>query len=276
MISGGTGESARGARSDGPERLRVEELAGPRFGPVSLEVHGGEIVGLYGVLGSGRSSLLETLAGRYGRRARNDRRGRAARRPALPGSALRAGVALVPSDRLRQALWDTRSAADNLLLPSYAGSHGAACAGSPASAGVFGDIARRVGLQPMSPGQKGAAFSGGNQQKLVLGRWLAQADRLAVLLLDEPTQGVDVGARRQIYDTCDELAASGMAVLFASSEAEEVARLAHRALILDRGRIIADLAGEEITESALMHRAHQFTGVTADEPDPPSVPEKDS
>jgi ribose transport system ATP-binding protein len=277
VISGGTGETVtRDVRADGPERLGIDALAGPRFGPVSFDVRGGEIVGLYGVLGSGRSSLLETLAGRYGAEAGTVTVDGRRLCPRSPRSALRAGVALVPSDRLRQALWDTRSAADNLLLPSYTRLGRAGLRDFARERRVFGSVAKRVGLHPLAPGQKGAAFSGGNQQKLVLGRWLAQADRLAVLLLDEPTQGVDVGARRQIYDTCRALAADGMAVLFASSEAGEVAQLAHRAFILDRGRIIADLTGEEISESALLDHAHQFTGVTADEPGSSPVPKKDS
>jgi ribose transport system ATP-binding protein len=268
VISGGRAKATAPAAAAGlgQVRLRLRALAGPRFGPVDLQVRSGEIVGLYGVLGSGRTSLLETLAGRF---AADGGEAEVDGRPLAAGSAaaaLRRGVALVPSDRLRQALWGTRSAADNLLLPSYGRLARWGLRRPGRERRLFEETARWVDLQPPAAGRKGAAFSGGNQQKLVLGRWLARADRLTVLLLDEPTQGVDVGAREQIYHVCRELAGRGLAVLFASSDAQEVQQLAHRAVVLDRGRAIAELAGEEITEAALLHHAHQFTGVTAARP----------
>ena len=261
----------------GDVRLAVRGLSGPRFGPVDLHVRAGEIVGLYGVLGSGRTSLLETLASRFRPAAGEVEVDGRPVRARTPAAALRRGVALVPSDRLPRALPSPRGAADNRPRPSP---------GRPATAGLrrpgrerrlFRDIGARVGLHPLAPARRGGAFSGGNQQKLVLGRWLARADDLAVLLLDEPTQGVDVGARRQIYDVCREVASHGLAVLFASSDAEEVALLAQRAIVVDRGQITTELRGADITEAALLHESHQFTGVTTDaagegEPAPVEAP----
>jgi ribose transport system ATP-binding protein len=276
VISGSAGQPVASAApvaasvTSGPVRLRLRALAGPRFGPMDLDVRAGEILGLYGVLGSGRSSLLETLSGRFTSVSGHmevDGRPIAARTPA---AALRRGIALVPSDRLRQALWGTRSAADNLLLPSYRSLAKAGVRRPGRERQLFRASALRVDLQPPAGDRKGSSFSGGNQQKLVLGRWLARADKLAVLLLDEPTQGVDVGARRQIYEVCRELADRGLAVVFASSDAEEVQQLAQRAVVMDRGRPIAELAAHDITEATLLHHAHQFTGVTTGGPDVPS------
>ncbi|WP_283136301.1 sugar ABC transporter ATP-binding protein [Rhizohabitans arisaemae] len=276
VISGGTGEPTPAVeRSDlGDVRLKVTGLAGPRFGPLDVEVRAGEILGLYGVLGSGRSSFLETLAGRFPATSGGFQvDGRPVARRGGPAEALRRGVALVPSDRARQALWGTRSAADNLLLPSFAELGRLGVRNPGGERRLFADTAGKVALHPPDATRKGAAFSGGNQQKLVLGRWLARADRLAVLLLDEPTQGVDVGARRQIYQVCRDLAERGLAVVFASSDAQEVAQLAQRALVMDRGKVIAELTGDEITEATLLQNAHQLTGVTGDVAGTPNVSE---
>ncbi|MFB9965702.1 sugar ABC transporter ATP-binding protein [Sinosporangium siamense] len=264
VISGGTGApTAQVERSDlGAVRLRARGLAGPRFGPLDMEVRAGEILGLYGVLGSGRSSFVETVAGRFAAVEGVIEVDGSPLTGRGPARALRRGIALVPSDRARQALWATRSAADNLLLPSFGELGRLGLRRTRRERRLFGETARKVDLQPPDASRKGGAFSGGNQQKLVLGRWLARAGRLAVLLLDEPTQGVDVGARKQIYEVCRDLAAGGLAVVFASSDAQEVQQLAHRALVMDRGRVIAELTGEDITEAALLQNAHQLTGVT--------------
>jgi ABC-type sugar transport system ATPase subunit len=122
---------------------------------------------------------------------------------------------------------------------------------------VFGALADAVGLRPAGPRLPAAAFSGGNQQKLVLGRWTNAARHTDVLLLDEPTQGVDVGARQEIYEVVSALAADrGTAVLFASSDPEEVVALADRCLIVAEGRIVAELSGAELTEEALLSAIH--------------------
>ncbi|GLU50337.1 sugar ABC transporter ATP-binding protein [Nocardiopsis ansamitocini] len=275
-ISGAVAPTKRATRAaaTGPPVLELSGLRGPRFGPIDLDVRAGEIVGLYGVLGSGRSSLLETLAGRFRATGGTATVGGRAHRPRTPAAALRTGVALVPSDRLRQALLGSRSAADNLLLPSFTRLGTLGVRRASAERATFARIGERVDLQPLAPRRKGAEFSGGNQQKLILGRWLAQADRLGVLLLDEPTQGVDVGARRQIYDVCRELADRGLAVVFASSDAQEVAELAERAVVVEEGRAVAEFTGDAITESTLLDRAHQFTGVTTDTVDAPNAPKE--
>ncbi|MFB2596985.1 sugar ABC transporter ATP-binding protein [Herbiconiux sp. P17] len=237
--------------------LTVERLAGPRFGPVDFTVRAGEILGLYGVLGAGRSSCLETIAGAY--RAEHGTVTVAGKRldAAGPTGAIDRGIAFVPSDRGKQALWPTLSASDNMLMPSYRSLAQGPLRSLRRERTAFDGTALRLDLQPADPSRNGGDFSGGNQQKIILGRWLQNPD-LRVLVLDEPTQGVDVGARQKIYETCFELAAAGVAILFASSDADEIVKLADRVLVFDQGRIAADYTGAEITEDALLSSAHEL------------------
>ncbi|MDX3131075.1 sugar ABC transporter ATP-binding protein [Streptomyces europaeiscabiei] len=261
--SGGEAPALSSPGTPSPARLTVRGLRGPGFGPVDLTVKEGEIVGLYGLIGSGRTRVLETLFGR--RRALEGavRVGERAVSPARPAEALAAGIALVPADRRAQGLFPGLSAQDNVLLPSVRALARRGVRALGAERRVFGSLAEAVGLRPARPGLPASAFSGGNQQKLLLGRWINEARAVDVLLLDEPTQGVDVGARQEIYDVVSSLAEQrGTAVLFASSDPEEAAGLAHRCLIVDRGRIVAELSGAELTEESLLAAVHD-AGPTA-------------
>ncbi|WEH13924.1 sugar ABC transporter ATP-binding protein [Streptomyces sp. VNUA24] len=250
-----------------PARLTVRALRGPGFGPVDLTVAEGEIVGLYGLIGSGRTRVLETLFGRRRASGGSVRVGERAVSASRPADALAAGVALVPADRRAQGLFAGLSAQDNVLLPSVRTLARRGVRALGAERRVFGSLAESVGLRPARPGLPASAFSGGNQQKLLLGRWINEARAVDVLLLDEPTQGVDVGARQEIYDVVSSLAAErGTAVLFASSDPEEAAVLAHRCLVVDRGRIVAELSGAGLTEESLLAAVHD-AGPAAQGPD---------
>ncbi|WP_232108326.1 sugar ABC transporter ATP-binding protein [Streptomyces gossypiisoli] len=261
---GGDGPTADAAdhppareRPPAPPRLTVHGLRGPSFGPVGLTVAEGERVGLYGLIGSGRSRILETLYGRRRASAGTVRVGDRTVTPARPAEALAAGIALVPADRRAQALFPSLSAQDNALLPSVRplARYGVRALG--AERRVFDAVATAVGLRPARPGLPAGAFSGGNQQKLVLGRWINEARHVDVLLLDEPTQGVDVGARQEIYRVVSSLAAErGTAVLFASSDPEEIVALADRCLIVAGGQVVGELSGAGLTEQALLSAVH--------------------
>ncbi|MEU0027109.1 sugar ABC transporter ATP-binding protein [Streptomyces sp. NPDC006335] len=247
----------RSARPPGPPRFTVDALHGPGFGPVSLTVGAGERVGLFGLIGSGRTRILESLYGARRAVGGTVRVGDRTVHPARPADALAAGIALVPADRRRQGLFPVLGAQDNVLLPSVRPLARAGIRALAAERRVFGALADAVGLRPAGPRWPAAAFSGGNQQKLVLGRWTNEARHTDVLLLDEPTQGVDVGARQEIYEVVSALAADrGTAVLFASSDPEEVVALADRCLIVAEGRIVAELSGAELTEEALLSAIH--------------------
>ncbi|MER7894634.1 sugar ABC transporter ATP-binding protein [Streptomyces sp. NPDC096046] len=251
-------------RAPGPPRFTVDGLGGPGFGPVSLTVGEGERVALFGLMGSGRTRILETLYG--GRRADGGtiRLGERTVAPRRPAEALAAGIALVPADRRRQGLFPVLGAQDNALLPSIRPLARSGIRALGAERRVFAALAEAVGLRPAGPRLPAAAFSGGNQQKLVLGRWINEARHVDVLLLDEPTQGVDVGAREEIYQVVSSLAADrGTAVLFASSDPEEVVALADRCLIIAAGRVVGELSGTELTEQALLSAVHDVDTRTA-------------
>ena len=244
-------------RPPAPPRLVAEALRGPGFGPVGLSVAEGERVGLFGLIGSGRTRILETLYGRRRATAGTIRVGDRAVAPTRPADALAAGIALVPADRRAQGLFPSMTAQDNALLPSLRPLSRFGVRGLRSERRVFGALATAVGLRPARPRLPAGAFSGGNQQKLVLGRWINEARQVDVLLLDEPTQGVDVGARQEIYRVVSALAEErGTAVLFASSDPEEIVALADRCLIVARGRIVGELSGTELTEQALLSAVH--------------------
>ena len=246
------------ARTAGRSRLTVDDLHGHGFGPVSLTVGEGERVALFGLIGSGRTRLLETLFGRRRAQGGTIRVGEKEVTPARPAQALAAGIALVPADRRAQALFPSLTAQDNVLLPSIRPLSRAGVRALGAERRVFGSLAESVGLRPARPGLPAGAFSGGNQQKLVLGRWINEARDVEVLLLDEPTQGVDVGARQEIYRVVTGLADErGTAVLFASSDPEEVVALADRCLIVAGGRIVGELSGPDLTGQALLSAVHE-------------------
>jgi ribose transport system ATP-binding protein len=172
-----------------------------------------------------------------------------------PRKAVAAGVALLPEDRKSEGLVLSMSVAENLSLPTIhrlgwwldRGYQEKLAASSIAD----------LGIACRDSDQMAGSLSGGNQQKIVLGKWLAAKPR--VLLLDEPTRGVDVGARAEIYRRLDELAQSGLAVLFVSSELEEVLLLADRVLVMRDGEIRGEVSGEELTEKNIMLLA---TGAT--------------
>lgn len=263
ISAGGVRSERRVSRSTGENvMLEGQALEGRNFGPIDFAVHAGEIVGLYGVLGSGRTSILETIAGRFPTTGGSLSLAAHHVRANGPRARISDGVMLVPADRARQALWSELDAASNILLPSMSRLARYGLRSSKRERREFHRLAEQVDLQPLAFSRPGGQFSGGNQQKLVIARWLGRSRELRVLLLDELTQGVDVGARRKIYETLYALAAEGVAVLFASTDAAEVALVADRALVIDRGVVRGELADDELTEENLIRQTHQFVGAT--------------
>ncbi len=223
---------------------------------VDLQLRAGEVVGIAGLLGSGRSELLRALFGVDERLAGEvEVAGRALRSGDVRG-AIAAGLALLPEDRKLEGLVLSMSITENLSLPTLR-SRGVRL-DRRYDAGVAARANDDLASACSGAGQAAASLSGGNQQKVVLGKWLAAAPR--VLLLDEPTRGVDVGARAEIYRRLDELAAAGLAVLFVSSELEEVLQLADRVLVLRDGAVQGALEAERPTEEDIMMLA---TGAVA-------------
>ena len=228
----------------------------PWFEDVSIEVRPGEIVGLFGLVGSGRTELLETVFGL----ARPDGGGGVSVRGEQASfrsarEAARAGLALVPEDRQRLGLFFNLNLRHNLAMP-YAVKHGTLRLDERREAALAKTQVETLSIRAASVGQMPDALSGGNQQKVVVGKWLATDP--AVLLLDEPTKGVDVGAKFEIHNIIRANAARGMACLIVSSDLPEVLALADRIVVMRQGRVRGELPAAGATEEAVMSlAAHQ-------------------
>jgi erythritol transport system ATP-binding protein len=246
----------RTEHEQGEVLLRVQDITLPRVGGgylldhVSLEVHAGEILGLYGLMGAGRSELMEVLAGLRpeatgeiwlsGRRLGSD----------SVADRIESGIVLVPEDRKTDGLVPTLSVAHNMVLASlrkYLNRFFLSRSKERAAVmRMIGDLSVRVaGPDVLVP-----SLSGGNQQKVVVAKGLLTAPR--VLLLDEPTRGIDVGAKSEIFVIMSSLASEGYAIVFVSSELKEVLAMSDRVLVLSRGVITAEYARGEATEAKLV------------------------
>ena len=238
-----------------PPALQVRELsAAPGLHAITLRVAAGEIVGLAGQAGSGRSRLLRTLfgAGRPGGDILVG--GRRLRRRGVRAAML-AGLGLVPEDRKRSGLMLRMSVRENLTVTSWHRLQRFGFVRRAAEAALVAELVRSLQLRGAGADAPVATLSGGNQQKVVLGKWLAVAPR--VLLLDEPTRGVDVGAKAEIYELVERLAAGGTGVLLASSDLPELLRVCDRIVVMAKGRVVGEQDGAQASEQSLTALAFQ-------------------
>jgi len=239
--------------ASGRPLLEVAGLARPPFfEDVSLEVGPGEIVALFGLVGSGRSELVETLFGLYRPAAGSVRFGGERLAAGDPVEAVRRGIALSPEDRQRQGLFFNLRVGDNLLVArELAGGRWRIDRSGEDSAGA--EAVREFRIRTPSLDATPDRLSGGNQQKVLLARWLLTRPRL--LLLDEPTKGVDVGAKYEIHEAVRAQAARGMGCLLVSSDLPEVLALAHRIVVMREGRVQGEVPAAGATEEAVMRLA---------------------
>lgn len=221
--------------------------------PIDFELRAGEIVGMAGLVGAGRTEILQTLFGIAPALAGTVAVGGLPRLIAHPRAAIAAGMALVPEDRKHQGLVLEMAVADNLSLASISRDQRAGFLDFAAERRIGGEMKERLRIRTPSLRQIVRFLSGGNQQKVVLGKWLAMKPR--VLLLDEPTRGIDIGAKREIYALMEELAAQGVAILFVSSELEEILGMSDRALVIHEGRLAGELSRDQLDEEAVMRLA---------------------
>jgi len=253
-------ERASGAAAGQPV-LSVRQLSRlPAFTDISFDVRAGEIVGLFGLVGSGRSELLETL---FGLAPPDGGSVMVAGAPASPASAreaARAGLALVPEERHRQGLFFNLSIRDNLSQPR-ATKAGAFRIRPSEDQRVADEQVAALNIRTPDTERTPDMLSGGNQQKVVAGKWLATAPR--VLLLDEPTKGVDVGAKFELHRLIRQQADQGMACLVVSSELPEILGLADRVLVMRQGRLRGELSGDGATEESVMQLAAHDTGAAS-------------
>ncbi|MEE2725914.1 MAG: sugar ABC transporter ATP-binding protein [Candidatus Latescibacterota bacterium] len=247
---------ARTVHAPGEVALKVDHLIVPEWPQhaLSFSIRYGEIVGIAGLVGAGRTELLQVLFGIEPALGGTMNVGGQRLSPRTPRDAIRAGLSLLPEDRKLQGLVTEMSIRHNISLPGLR---------IHARSGAFIDLARetsdseqavkQLSIRTPDIDQQTRYLSGGNQQKVVLGKWLALNPN--VLLLDEPTRGVDVGAKEEIYRLMEQLAGEGVAILFASSEMEEILGMADRALVMHEGRITGQLQRDQLSEESIMHLA---------------------
>jgi ribose transport system ATP-binding protein len=237
------------------EVVEVSDLTAPdgSFKNISFTVHEGEVLGIAGIVGAGRTELVRAIAGadpvvtgtvKVGGRPLKTHDSRA---------AIRAGVVLVPEDRKAQGAILSMSIADNVAVANLDNVAGPGGFVSPRRVRQVALEAGKIMKVKGRPEQPVGTLSGGNQQKVVIAKWLERKPK--VVILDEPTRGIDVGARAAIYDVIVDLARSGMAVIVVSSELEEVLGLSHRVLVLARGEQRGILDRSEATDVKVMHLA---------------------
>ncbi|MEV4756491.1 sugar ABC transporter ATP-binding protein [Micromonospora sp. NPDC049559] len=244
-------ERPRRPEPQDPPLLDVRDLSrAGEFSDVSLRVHAGEIVGITGLVGSGRSELLETI---YGARRPETGEVSVAGRPLPPGrvgAAVRAGLGMAPEERKSQALLLGEPIYRNMTLATFARYASGGFTRADRERAASDGIADDLHLHPRDVRRAVGTLSGGNQQKVVVGRWLLGGTKL--LLLDEPTRGVDVGARAELYRVIRQLADSGVGVLMVSSEVPEVLGLAERVLVMREGRVVHEGPADELDESGVL------------------------
>lgn len=239
--------------------LAVEDLRGGRLHGISFEVHAGETLGIAGLLGSGSESLpyalFGALPGMHGKIEALKWSGDAGR--LSPRRAIEAGFALVPADRAQQAVVRTLPVEKNMLSLVL----GAYFDKGFLTHGKIREVARQrgatLGLRPADPSVDLASLSGGNQQKVVLAKWMER--RPLVLLLHEPTQGVDVGTRAQIYRLVEALAAAGTAIVWVTTDFNELASVSDRILICASGQIAKEMAGNDFTRDEISTQVYAMS-----------------
>lgn len=251
-----------GTRTPGAAVLAVRGLTVPwpahprgyRLKDVSLTVHAGEIVGVAGLMGAGRTELLETIFGAAEPTWTGEilLDGRAVRF-AHPAEACAAGIAMVTEDRKRLGLFPDLDVAANVSLCGLQQAVRAGLVSRGREEQLVAAPLRETGVKTPGPHAAITGLSGGNQQKCIIGRWLLVAPR--ILLLDDPTRGIDVGAKAELYHLIDTLCRSGLAVILTSSELPELLALADRIIVLAEGRVTAEFPRERASEQAIMEAA---------------------
>jgi ribose transport system ATP-binding protein len=235
----------------GEELLRVDNLTSPAgFAGVSFSLRAGEVLGFAGLVGAGRSEIAQALFG-----LDPDASGRILVRGqpteiTTPRKAMEIGIGLVPEDRKRQGLVLSMTAASNTTLATLRSLSRLTFVRRRAERAVAETYFERLRVRASGPDAPTAGLSGGNQQKLVLAKWLAA--RCRILILDEPTRGVDVGAKAEIHALIDDLAARGSGVILISSELPEILNLSTRIIVLRQGRMVGELPREGTTQDAVM------------------------
>ena len=246
----------------GKTMLEVRNLTYPGlFEDISFSVRTGEVVGFYGLVGAGRTEIAETLFGLRTPRAGEICVDGACVEITSPRDAIALGISLVPENRKEQGLVLQMNCRDNMTLPQVQGLTSGPFMSQRAELAIFDQYRDRLAIKTPSWRQPAGVLSGGNQQKIVIGKWLSMQPR--VLIVDEPTRGIDVGSKSEIHQLLRELAAQGYAVIVISSEMPEVLRVSDRIVAMYHGRIMREFDIADVTEDSLVQA---ISGIRAEEP----------
>jgi ribose transport system ATP-binding protein len=238
----------------GSPDIAITGLAGEGVEPLDVALHAGEVVGMTGLIGSGYDRVIYLLYGAEKASAGHlEMNGaRFDLRNITPHRAFELGMILIPADRQTAGLVDSLPVADNVALPMLGRAIPRWLVTQRSVRRLAGSVVRRFDVRPPDPTLPVRALSGGNQQKVMLAKWLQAEPR--IILLDEPTQGVDVGARQQVYEIIRAAAQRGASVICASSDHEQLAAICDRVLVFSRRRLITTLVGEDVTKEAITDR----------------------
>lgn len=241
----------------GEPLLEIDELTLPRQGGgylvdhVSLTLHRGEILGIYGLMGAGRSELFETLAGvRSPTGGTITLNGKAVEAGSV-GDRIKLGITLAPEDRQRDGLVQTMSVGNNMLLASLRNYLGGIALSRRKEQTAVNDSVKALSVKVADTAQSITSLSGGNQQKVVVAKSMLTQPK--VLLLDEPSRGIDVAAKAEIFAIMSDLATQGYGIIFTSSELKEVLAMADRVLVMSKGKVTGEYRRDEATEAKLVH-----------------------
>ncbi|MEZ5724997.1 MAG: sugar ABC transporter ATP-binding protein [Paracoccaceae bacterium] len=246
----------------GPPALTVSGYSHPtEFEDINFTLHQGEILGFYGLVGAGRSEVMQALFGITQPSKGATRIGEDVRVIRSTAQAVDAGIVYVPEDRGKQGVVKGMAIFENVTLPSLNQTSRNGFLKLANEFALARDYTQRLDLRAASLDQDVALLSGGNQQKVVIAKWLATKPR--VIILDEPTKGIDIGSKAAVHDFMSELAAEGLAVIMVSSEIPEVLGMADRVIVMREGRIAAEFAGDEMTPENLVRAAVGIEGAAA-------------
>ncbi|MBN8994256.1 MAG: sugar ABC transporter ATP-binding protein [Rhizobiales bacterium] len=251
---------------DGKPLLVLEGVCVENVGPVDAEIHAGEVVGLVGLRGAGQEVIGRALFGLHPIDAGRASIGNEPLNVSSPRQAMAAGVNLVCADRVGESVMPNLSVRENAFINPLAARKGLFSYLAPGrESRAARELGQQVGLRPNDPGLAIELLSGGNQQKVVVGRWLHLKSK--IYIFEDPTAGVDVGAKAEIYRLFDVALQAGAAILIVSTDFEEIAKVCHRALVFDRGRVVAELGAADLSVENLLASASARVGVTTNRAD---------
>jgi ABC-type sugar transport system ATPase subunit len=233
--------------------LGIENLSTRYVKDVGFDVRAGEVLGLFGLMGSGRTEIVKAIFGAHPKKSGDIKVLGKSVHIKRPSDAKKAGIAYIPNDRKLEGLMLIRSIKDNIavtVLSQILGSFGVSRTKEVKLSETW---IQTLNVKAKSPFQEVHSLSGGNQQKIVMAKWFATNPK--VLILNEPTRGVDVGAKREIYNIILDLCKQGMAVLMVSSDLPEVLSMSDRVVVIHEGRKVGEISGADITQENLMTKA---------------------